>query len=114
MNEALIVGIPVAIVAAWVVAPLLGSASRAALHPSDWKLDELIESKHAIYRSILDLELDHKVGKVSDEDYRALRSQHEAEALAVIKQMDQEASSDTAADLLEEEIAAARDRLRGG
>lgn len=75
--------------------------------------EELLELKQAAYRGILDLEADRDLGKVSDEDFRVMRRQHEAEALKALRALDSLTSEDTAADLLEREIAAARRRLRG-
>jgi len=92
----------------------------------DGKWKELVDAKHAVYRSILDLEFDRSVGKVAEEDYGILRHQHEMEALAILHEMDaMAAAADAAADAtgtsspegapqdtLEAEIAAARERLR--
>jgi hypothetical protein len=92
----------------------------------DGKWKELVDAKHAVYRSIIDLEFDRSVGKVAEEDYGILRHQHEMEALAILHEMDaMAAAADAAADAtgtpspevapqdtLEAEIAAARERLR--
>ena len=89
-----------------------------------WK--ELVDAKHAVYRSILDLEFDRSVGKVSEEDYGILLHQHEAEALGLLHEMDALASAAAGnsrpvtpssapggpEETLEAEIAAARERLR--
>jgi len=37
--------------------------------PSGARWKELVDAKHALYRSILDLETDRSVGKVAEEDY---------------------------------------------
>lgn len=107
-----IVAIALAAAAVWMLLPLWarrhetsGVISREA--------EELLELKQAAYRSILDLEADRALGKVSDEDFRAMRRQHEIEALKALRALDSLPSDDTAADLLEKEIAAARRRLRG-
>lgn len=124
----------------WVLRPLRHPARHVkAADDAAWR--ELVETKHALYRSILDLEFDQAVGKVSDADYVFLRGQQEAEALAVLARMDALAAERgarggagaraggegeegdgappaTAAaggsleDRLEAEIAAARSRLR--
>ncbi|HEU5001450.1 MAG TPA: hypothetical protein VFW71_01545 [Actinomycetota bacterium] len=72
---------------AWVLRPLRHPARHArAAEDARWR--ELVETKHALYRSILDLEFDQAVGKVSDADYVFLRRQQEAEALGVLARMD--------------------------
>ena len=98
--------------ALWILGPLRGPSRRMGEEgDSRWK--ELVDAKHAIYRSILDLEFDRAVAKVSEEDYTVLRRQQEAEALAVLAEMDALASTTEASpDTLEAEIAAARERLR--
>lgn len=113
MMETLFAGVAVLFLAVWTALPLI-EPRRDESPPANRRLDDLVESKQAIYRSILDLELDHQVGKVSDGDYALLRRQHEREALAILKELDQAAASDQIADVLEAEIAAARERLRKG
>lgn len=96
--------------AVWIARPLLDRKTVDGSIP-DERLDRLIEAKHATLRSILDLDFDFKVGKVSDEDYRHLRRQHEAEAMAILREIDEAASATELTDSLEAEIAAARRRL---
>lgn len=95
--------------AAWVGAPLIKRVGPSRSEPLDERWNDLEEAKHAVYRSILDLEFDRKMGKVSEEDYAFLREQHEADALAILGEMNE---SERSVDVLEMEIAAARDRLR--
>lgn len=111
MIEAMLVSFGAVVLTVWALAPLfLPRPSEPS--PTNERLSQLIESKHAAYRSILDLEFDHRIGKVSDSDYIILRRQHETDAMAILKEMDREASAEINADLLEAEIAAARNRLR--
>lgn len=122
----------------WVLRPLRHPARHVkAADDAAWR--ELVETKHALYRTILDLEFDQAVGKVSEADYVFLRRQQETEALAVLARMDALAAERGARggaggnggragetggepdaaptggsleDRLEAEIAAARSRLR--
>ena len=122
-----LLGILLAGLGLWVLEPLRGP--RRALpagSPDEARWKELVEAKHAVYRSILDLEFDRSVGKVAEEDYGILRHQHEAEALALLHEMDAMTSAAAGSsrpgeapeaargpeDTLEAEIAAARERLR--
>ena len=73
---------------------------------------QLVEEKANVYRSIIELERDFDEGKVSPEDKRILISQYEREAARILRELDSQASEATL-DVLEEEIAAARKRLRG-
>lgn len=115
----LLVVAAVAAVAIWVLRPLLGRRREPAA-PPDTHRAELLEAKHAVYRSILDLEFDHQVGKVAPADYEELRREHEREAVGLLRELDEagpaglDADPDAeAVDLLEREIAAARQRRPG-
>jgi hypothetical protein len=130
-----VTGLALALVAVWILRPLQLPRARMA-SPDDEHWRELVETKQQLYRSILDLEFDQSVGKVSDADYLVLRRQQESEALAVLDEMDRLAGtrpgpaggagvtdpggtlaepadgSASPQDRLEAEIAAARLRLR--
>lgn len=100
------------VLVAWIIKPLLAPA--AVMTGLEDELERLIEMKHAVYRAIIDLEHDAKVGKVSEEDQELIRRQHEAEAVVIIKQLDAHATEHGLSDQIEREIAAARKRLRPG
>jgi hypothetical protein len=114
-----VTGLALALVAVWILRPLQLPRARMA-SPDDEHWRELLEVKQQLYRSILDLDFDQSVGKVSDADYLVLRRQQESEALAVLNEMDRLAGtrpgpadgSASPEDRLEAEIAAARLRLR--
>ena len=121
-----LVGVVLAGLALWILQPL--RRARPVAPPGgvdDVKWKELVDAKHAVYRSILDLEFDRSVGKVAEEDYGILLHQHQAEALALLHEMDAIASAAAGSsplagnpaaagpeETLEAEIAAARERLR--
>ncbi len=109
MIEYLIAGFLFAFLAAWVARPLFTEALKPTFE-SDERLSELVEAKQAIYRSILDLDLDLEVGKVSSEDHAVLRSRHEAEAARILKQIDR-LEEEGVLDTIEAEIAEAKKRL---
>jgi hypothetical protein len=109
---AALVAVAFAGLALWILGPLR-APSRRMEREGDGRWKELVDAKHAVYRSILDLEFDRAVGKVSEEDYSVLRRQQEAEALALLTEMDALAStSEASPDTLEAETAAARRRRR--
>jgi cytochrome c-type biogenesis protein CcmH len=51
-------------------------------------VQDLRAEKDALLRAIKDLEFDLASGKLSNEDYRALRSRYEARAMAVLEELD--------------------------
>lgn len=108
----IIAGLLASAVAVWVFAPLAGSRGTVA-DESDMRLEAFHESLQAVYRSILDLELDHEMTKVSDTDYSVLRGQQENEAISLLRQIDAATTLHDASEIIEREITAARKRLSG-
>lgn len=51
--------------------------------------DRLLDRKNVIYRNLRDLELEHKMGRLSDADFRQLEAGYKAEAAALLQQLDQ-------------------------
>jgi hypothetical protein len=45
-------------------------------------------AKEAKYREIRDAELDHRMGKLSDEDYRATDGELRAQAIEILRELD--------------------------
>lgn len=68
------------------------------------------EQRAAIYRELLDLELDHRVGKVAEPDFREVSDALLARAAALIAEEDARAA--TAQEQVEQEIAAMRQAIR--
>ena len=110
--EQVLVGLVVAAAVGWIVRPLLGRRRDLAGPPEDRHTADLLEEKQSVYRSILDLELDHEMGKMGEDDYQQLRQQSKTEALGIIRELEGEAAEEAEQATLEEEIAAARARLR--
>jgi hypothetical protein len=52
------------------------------------RLAELSAAKEAKYREIRDAELDHQMGKLSREDWRAVDRDLRAEAIEILRQLD--------------------------
>ena len=80
-----------------------GAASRA-------DEDSTEARRRAIYNEILDLELEHRIGKLSQADYQELRDDCLARAAALLAEEDAQHSA--AAERVEREIAAMREALR--
>lgn len=100
-------GLVVVAVLAFVVLPLLrgrqaDAEARGAVDPA--------QERAAIYRELLELELDQKVGKIAEADYREVNEALLARAAALISQEDAD-STETDAQV-EREIAEARQALR--
>jgi type II secretory pathway component PulM len=69
-----------------VSAPL--RAARREEAGSGPELRELEAAREAKYREIRDAELDHRTGKLSDEDFQALDGSLRAEAIEILRAID--------------------------
>jgi len=55
----------------------------------DLERDELEAAREAKYREIRDAELDYRTGKLAEEDWRALDDQLRAEAVEILRRLDE-------------------------
>jgi hypothetical protein len=68
------------------------ASEQAARTTAEAELAELEAARESKYREIRDAELDHRTGKLSDEDYRVLDASLRAEAVEILNELDQAAS----------------------
>jgi flagellar biosynthesis/type III secretory pathway M-ring protein FliF/YscJ len=87
LEYALALIVLVAIVAVVVLRPLTRDPG-ADEQRYDARRAELEAAKEAKYREIRDAELDHEMGKLSDEDYRAVDRELRGEAIAILRDID--------------------------
>lgn len=101
----------VLVAVAFVITPLVRRRpGPTAAAPMDDDAGELTARRRAVYREILDLELDHRVGKLDQGDYRELSEACLARAASLLAEEDARASALDAR--AEREIAAMRDAVR--
>jgi hypothetical protein len=76
-----------ALIVAWIV---LGPLRRGASidKREDDRRAALEAAKEAKYREIKDAELDHQMGKLSDEDYRQIDEELRGQAIEILRQID--------------------------
>ena len=79
--------IALAILIAVVVAVPLRRGDRAERHDAA-RVEELRAAKEAKYREIRDAELDHRMGKLSQEDWRAVDRDLRGEAIEILQELD--------------------------
>jgi hypothetical protein len=94
----------------YVVAPLTRRTTDPD-RPARSLSEELSARKRAALLGIVDLEDERAVGKLNDEDFSALRSEYEAEAMVAIAELDQLEAPENE---LEREIAELKARLAEG
>jgi hypothetical protein len=85
--EVLIIIVALAVVV-WVVSGPLRRAERPEVE-SAGRRAALEAAKDAKYREIRDAELDWRTGKLSEEDYRAQDRRLRAEAVEILRELDQ-------------------------
>ena len=86
--EFLLVLIVLAVVVLVVTSPLRPGHAAAAEEALAAERDELEAERDAKYGEIRDAEMDHRTGKLSDEDFRALDRQLRGEAVAILRDLD--------------------------
>ena len=79
--------IALAAVVAVVLARPLIRGERAERH-DETRIEELRAAKEAKYREIRDAELDHRMGKMSREDWRAVDRDLRGEAIEILRELD--------------------------
>ncbi|WP_354697965.1 hypothetical protein DSM112329_03624 [Paraconexibacter sp. AEG42_29] len=73
----------------WVVsAPIRNARAGGGEDRVAVERDGLLAAKEAKYREIRELELDHRTGKLSDEDFRAQDRARRAEAIEILRALD--------------------------
>jgi hypothetical protein len=75
-----------ALIAAFVTVPLREGDKKERHDPT--RIEELSAAKEAKYREIRDAELDHRMGKLSREDWRAVDRELRGEAIEILRELD--------------------------
>ena len=86
--------VPLVVIAAvafvvWLVGGPLRGGPQATEDAEVAERQRLEAARDAKYREIRELELDYRTGKLTEEDFRALDRQLRAEAVAILREMDQ-------------------------
>ncbi len=68
--------------------PLLQKSSRRISFSVNHQAEDLQARKEEIYAAIRDIDFDFRMGKLSQEDYAALREQYKTEAINLMKKLD--------------------------
>ncbi len=92
-----------------IVIPLFrkdNSLESAIIEETEWDL--LLRKKDVILGNIQDLDFEYKCGKLSDEDYRKVRSEMSTDVAAVLQKIDDIESSHDMDALIRREVSARR------
>jgi hypothetical protein len=85
--EVLFGALLLAVVAAFVLRPLLRAAPPTAAE--DPRVADLEARKEAKYREIRDAQLDHAAGKLSDQDFKRVDAELRREAIELMRELDE-------------------------
>ena len=80
--------IVLALIVAFVVLRPLRADPATLEHTEDERRADLEAAKEAKYREIRDAELDHRMGKLSKDDWRATDRELRSQAVLILKQID--------------------------
>jgi flagellar biosynthesis/type III secretory pathway M-ring protein FliF/YscJ len=84
-----VVALAILVILAVVVWAVSLPLRRPAEETGDDELDELLAEKEAKYREIRDAEMDHRTGKLDEADWMAVDRQLRAEAVAILRRIDE-------------------------
>ena len=80
--------VPVVVLAAIVAVLVLRPLRSPSIDPPPDRRDDLDAAKESKYREIKDAELDFRMGKLSEEDWRALDAELRAQAIEILRELD--------------------------
>lgn len=93
MNISIFIGMLILLLLiGWVLWPLIvARQERLQLESSDvnQQLENLLFEREAALLAIRDLQFDHQMGKLSDEDFTQLDARYRAHALQILRQLDE-------------------------
>jgi hypothetical protein len=85
--EVALATVTLALIVAFVVLGPLRRGAEVDRHGDD-RLAALEAAKEAKYREIKDAELDHQMGKLSSEDFKAIDEELRGQAIEILKEID--------------------------
>lgn len=106
--------IVVALAVGYVFYPLFRPPGRglASLPEADAQLTDLLSERDVVLQALRDLDFDYRMGRLSDQDYQALRARYAARGVAILQHLDAAAGLASEQEALEEGIEAEIRRLR--
>ena len=86
--EALLVMLALAAVVAVVAWPLVRTGSGRGADRDSERIEDLLAARDSTYRQIRELELDHRTGKLSRDDFRLQDRALRARAIEILRELD--------------------------
>ncbi len=104
------------IVGYWIFHPLFRPKPIEGLSPQmrEDRGKALRQRKEDVYAAIKEMDFDFEMGKISEEDYRELKSQYKAKALEILKELDTVDGGEDIDAAIEREVQKLREKKRKG
>ena len=104
------------IVGYWIFHPLFRPKPIEGLSPQmrEDREKALQQRKEDVYAAIKEMDFDLGMGKISEEDYRELKSQYKAKALEILKELDTVDGGEDIDAAIEREVQKLREKKRKG
>ena len=80
---------------------------------SETELDRLLDRKSVVYRNLKDLQLEFRMGRLSEDDFRQLDEGYKNEAALILQRLDQLDASEHLDEMIEKDIRAKKAKLFG-
>jgi hypothetical protein len=78
---------------------------------AETELDRLMNRKAVIYRNLKDLELEYKMGRLGEADFRRLEAGYKSEAAEILQKLDQLGVDESVDDRIEAAVAGRKTRM---
>jgi hypothetical protein len=78
---------------------------------AETELDRLLNRKNVVYRNLKDLELEYRMGRLADADFRRLEAGYKTEAAGILEKLDQLGVDENLDEDIEKAVAARKSRL---
>jgi hypothetical protein len=78
---------------------------------AETELDRLLNRKNVVYRNLKDLELEYKMGRLADTDFRRLEAGYKAEAAGILEKLDQLGVDENLDEDIEKAVATRKARV---
>jgi hypothetical protein len=78
---------------------------------AETELDRLLDRKAVIYANLRDLELENKMGRLSETDFRQLEAGYKNDAAVILQRLDQLDASENFDEVIEKDIASRKAKM---
>ncbi|HHL72593.1 MAG TPA: zinc ribbon domain-containing protein [Bacteroidetes bacterium] len=93
MAEFIIAFMLIVAVTAYIAYPFYQANVQHISFEQNHRAEDLEARKTEIYSAIKDIEFDYEMGKLSEEDFLALREKYKAEAISVLRELDHQSQA---------------------